>query len=624
MKTMRKMLWTALVVAGAGTLAGSEAKMETPYGTASHLFGWEWEVAPQEFPMMQKEGIQMLRNPIWWTDVQSPDGVWVWDRLDKFFVMAKENDVKIVQLISMVAPRQYRPIPDHVEPFLGFVRTLAERHRENAHGYEVFNETNLDGMSAKDYARVLKAVAGVLREVAPGVPVCYGGTSGIAMDYIEESFAEGAADVVDAVSVHPYRWNEIPEVRLPGQLVALRELMKKYNAGDKPIWFTEVGYSSWPATDFGPKVFPLLLGEMGLKPETTRALVFYDPEWNYYTESHTFPLREWIPGLKEVREITMEDLKTLKPEKDDLVILPDVQSYPGKYVDALVEYVKNGGKVFSPAGFPFYFDLLGAGADGVVRSRQVDALYAPRFHIGWEAVWLKKGVPSRNEAWKWAPGFGEGRELPKFHTTYYFFNGDNLAEGDRFVPVIYGTTPEYKGVSAGVYHFDSDLKGKFAVGGLSWRGCTETDQARLLGRLFLISFGHGVEKIFWHNYRSTEHVPAEIESEFGLHRRNLERKPVSYAYEALTRELPDGSTRPVLAKKADCYLATWVRPDGEKAAAVWRASGKTLPETLKLSGKCTAKDYLGAPAEVTADGEKLTLPVGPGVTYLRYDGELGW
>lgn len=612
---------SALLTVGMGLLCGASAwadadRLENPYGTASHLFGWEYDKAEEEFKMMKNEGINYLRGPGAWAMVMPAPGQWYYETFDNVLKYGEQAGVGYIPILHW-PPDAFDPPKEHMTEWLEYVGKMVDRYGNRVYGFEVWNEANMLGMSAVDYAELIKATAAKIRKRNDKVKVLYGGTSDIPLSYIEETYKNGAAQVMDVMCVHPYRWNDIPETSLPQELLELKELMKKYGAGDKPIWLTEVGYSSEPRTDFLDIVLPKIFAEMELDPVKTTAVTFFDPAFRYYTETHTFPLREIMPKLRSISRITMNKLKNMPVRRNEVLILADTQMFPAGYIDALIDFVKRGGKVISPAGFPLYFELHNTSA-GEGHSIQVNDKYMQSLHMGWEAAWVKEDVPARSTGWRWASKT-EKSPLPKVHSTYYFFNGDNLAEGDKLTPILYGTADNYAGISAGVYHFNSDLKGKIGVGGLSWRGCTEEDQARLMPRLFLISFAYGADKIFWHNYRATEVEVAEVEAYFGLHTLDLKCKPVCIAYQMLIKKLPSGSTRPQVSRHANVYVARWQQPDGKKVFAVWTDSNTSGTHRFRVRGTDPAvTDHLGNNVAVLpVQNNVLTLKVGQGVTYIE-------
>ena len=115
---------------------------------------------------------------------------------------------------------------------------------------------------------------------------------------------------MDVMCIHPYRWNEDPEITLADDIGQLRSLMKKYGAGDKPIWFSEMGYTTNPKSR--PQtlraLLPRLFSALGMKPETTTAVVFADAEYPFYTENPSFRIPQYIPGLKKLKQISLSEL----------------------------------------------------------------------------------------------------------------------------------------------------------------------------------------------------------------------------------------------------------------------------------------------------------------------------
>ena len=594
--------------------ADEERLVLSPYGVASHLFGWEADRAEEELKMMDKEGIDVLRGPAGWGMVMPSRDQWLFTAFDKLMAQCEQNHVEYVPLLHM-PPSYMKPLHKHLPEWSDYVRRMAERYGKRVYGFEVMNEPDLQGISVENYSKILLAASKELRQHAPNAKILFSGTSGIPYPYIEKMYQQpGVCGAFDIMCIHPYRWNDVPETRLPGSMRKLRKLMEKYGIDDKPVWLTEVGYSSQEEPDFIRKTLPKMLREMQVVPEKMTALLLYDSRYCYYSETHTFRLDKYIPGVKR-SFITFEELKTLRPKANTVLFLPDTQSYPSRYHAALKGFLDAGGKVISPAGFPFYFDMTLDESGNLDADVQINARDAGKLHIGWEAAWLKKGVVSGKMTYSWADAsIKEPPPEPFF--AYYFFNGDKLAEGESFTPIVFATLKDYKGISAGVYHFRNG--GMFGVGGVSWRGCTEADQARLLPRTYICWLAAGADRICWHNYRSTENRNAGVEAHFGLHRRNLERKGASFAYETLVRFMPVGSTRPAISRKGDIYIASWKNPDGKCVYAVWRGSvyGGECEFAVAEDGKLVVANHLGQPLTPGNNNGCISMNVGPGVVYL--------
>src|SRR5581483_3978250 len=69
-----------------------------------------------------------------------------------------------------------------------------------------------------------------------------GATIGTPSPYWEKLMQAGALASMDALSVHPYRYNAPPE-GIEKDIAALQDLVRQYNNGQpKPIWVSEVGW----------------------------------------------------------------------------------------------------------------------------------------------------------------------------------------------------------------------------------------------------------------------------------------------------------------------------------------------------------------------------------------------
>ncbi len=114
---------------------------------------------------------------------------------------------------------------------------------------EVWNEYNgsfAKGPATNDragtYVKMLKAAYTAIKAERPDVTVVGASTAGVPLPYLESLFAAGALNYLDAVSIHPYRYDSAPE-GIELQVAALQSLMAKYGSS-KPIWVTEIGWGT--------------------------------------------------------------------------------------------------------------------------------------------------------------------------------------------------------------------------------------------------------------------------------------------------------------------------------------------------------------------------------------------
>ena len=592
----------------------SLAAEDSPYGVCAHLQRWEYDRAAEELALMKAAGIDHIRFDLDWDAVETAPGKWNFSRWDSLVEMAGKANVSILPILAYDV-KWATPAWKHLPEWLNYIETVVDRYGTRMPCVEIWNEQNAksfwhDTPDGANYAKLLIPTYRKIKERNPAVTVVYGGTAGIPMDYIEASFQAGAAQAMDVMAIHPYRWRDVPETSLAEDVAALRRLMVKYGAGDKPIWFTEDGYPTAPG--MGIALVPQLLAALGMKPERTTAVFFNDPDFRYYTANPMKAFASGIPGIKEVRAIRFSELASLPPDADTLLILPDTEAFPVGSRQALLDFVRRGGRVLSPAGLPLYFEQS-RNAAGQLESTQVNDKYMPDFHLNWYTFWTRKGTPEKIQKFESVPEYA-AFPLPPFLQAFRFFDGGNLKKGDRFEPVLYGVSGSFRGVLAGVYHFDSDLKGKFAVCGFLGNGVDPLVQAELLPRTMLIAFGAGVKRIYWYSFRSTEWDNGG-EAHFGIVRNNLEPKPAYYAYRTLIAMYPPGSTDLAVRRQGGLWTASWRRPDGEQVVAVWTPDRKT-PATCSGTFK-TAVDHLGKAVAVRkTGGDRFEFTAGPGIVYF--------
>lgn len=137
------------------------------------------------------------------------------------------------------------------EAFARFAGAAAARYSGRGIRWEIWNEPNLEKFwhpqpAAADYLRLVKATASAVRAADPEARIAAPATSGFPWGFLEELFAGGLLDVIDEVSVHPYRAQ--PPETVAQDYRRLRELVKRHVAdgGRTPAIISgEWGYSNW-------------------------------------------------------------------------------------------------------------------------------------------------------------------------------------------------------------------------------------------------------------------------------------------------------------------------------------------------------------------------------------------
>lgn len=142
-------------------------------------------------------------------------------------------------------------------------------------------------------------------------------------------------------------------------------------------------------------------------------------------------------------------------------------------------------------------------------------------------------------------------------------------------------------------------------------GDSELTQSYRLPRAFIIPFALGVDKVFWYKSRSCELTLNNKEDHYGLWHKDYSPKPAFYAYKTLTKMLPNMSTRPILERYGDVYIASWKRPDGKKVWALWTSKNVNKVH-LNIGGRFTVYDLYGN----TTDLYKNTYVASPSIVYI--------
>lgn len=601
-------------LAGVCSAFGTEQQfLQEPFGVCAHVSRGELDIAPQGFSLMRQIGIRWVRTDFDWAGVEKQPGVWDFSHLDRLAELARNAKMEILPILDYDVPWA-TPAWRHLKEWSNYVSRVVSRYSGDFRCWEVWNEQNMHGFwrdspDAGHYCELLKRTYQEIKNIDPELTVVYGGTAGIPLTYIENSYAAGAGDFFDVMNIHPYNWQDTPEAMIP-QLKTLQALMEKYRI-QKPVWISEVGWSTARPPAFFGKLLDAAFRMAGVVPEQSTVALLCDPE-SEFAGALNFDTKSNLKGFKAVEIVTFRQLQELDVQKHSVLIPAIGEAFPARYIPDLVRYVRQGGTLLLPTGLPFYYDLQADAAGNPVKVQMADH-YLSQFHIGWEAWWTKEGVPRQETYQKPGPDFN-GKFEVSFQPSGRFLHDRNLKKGDRFIPIIEAGTEQYRGAVAALYKLNSDLKGNIIV--CTTTGIAETvpeeRQAEMLPRTYLIALACNVERIFWYNFRSAEWKADEREAHFGIVHADLQGKPAWTAMKTLAELCPSGSTVPVLEKQKNVYLAHWNRPDGVRIWALWSAF---YPEKVKwnIQGDISrAVDFLGRPLSISPSD----CQVSPAVVYL--------
>jgi hypothetical protein len=155
--------------------------------------------------------------------------------------------------------------PRNNADFAHFVSDMVTRYRGKAEGYEIWNEQNTNrfwstGVNAGQYANLLKDSYGAVKAADPAAKVVFGGLARNDYNFVNDAYSAvpNLGSYYDVMATHPYPdWslNGAPDQTLrngDGRIGIqsfngyreVRQVMLGHG-DDKPIWFTEFGWSTW-------------------------------------------------------------------------------------------------------------------------------------------------------------------------------------------------------------------------------------------------------------------------------------------------------------------------------------------------------------------------------------------
>ena len=258
------------------------------YGVNSHLTWFNSdERVDRVAQLMDDAGVGIVRTVFDWWSIEPERGVYRWERFDRAVERLGERGIAILGILHGSAPWA-TSAPSLDEPnwqtwptedptaFASYVNAVVERYDGDGwadapgspviHYWEIWNEPNTTFFwrprpSAEEYVRFLRLSYQAIKLAYPEAVVMLGGLAGNGVSYppfavaeVEKNFLQqiydrGGKDFFDIANVHlyPYTYElSRPELMtaLQGALDETRSVMAANGDEEKPIWVTEIGFST--------------------------------------------------------------------------------------------------------------------------------------------------------------------------------------------------------------------------------------------------------------------------------------------------------------------------------------------------------------------------------------------
>jgi len=255
----RRVAFAALAVAslmGGRAMAASFPDLVIPDGLGVNIH-FRGEPA-RELDMLRDGGFKFVRMDFVWSHVERTKGVYTWRDYDQLTEGLIKRGIRILYILdySNKLYEKERSVltSEGRAAFAAFAAAAAARYRGKDILWELWNEPNISFWkpqpSADAYMKLAHATIPAIRKADPDATVIAPATSEVALSFLEECFKRGMLDLVDGVTVHPYR-RKSPESVEP-EYRKLRALIARYRPDkpDLPVLSGEWGYSAaWGGFD---------------------------------------------------------------------------------------------------------------------------------------------------------------------------------------------------------------------------------------------------------------------------------------------------------------------------------------------------------------------------------------
>ena len=207
-----------------------------------------------------------------WREIEPRYGDWHWEYSDFLLRAADYYNLAVIARLDQQPYWATQPEveniapPDDVDDYANFARAVAQRYRGRIKGYIIWNEPNLarewgnrspdpvayTEMLCRAY-RAIKSVDAQAIVVSAGLAPTDDQTAQALDDrvFLETLYRAGARECFDVLGVHAYGFGYSPDdphgahqdLNL-ARMIDLREIMQVYGDASKPVWITELGWTT--------------------------------------------------------------------------------------------------------------------------------------------------------------------------------------------------------------------------------------------------------------------------------------------------------------------------------------------------------------------------------------------
>lgn len=196
--------------------------------------------------IMKDAGMYWARLELWWGVVEPEQGKFDWSFPDKVAKLYRDQGMNGMCLLCYSSAWSGKPPADDAERarYANYVFQMVSRYKDTFHVWEIWNEPNIPSFwpepNVRDYTLMLIEAYKAAKKADPDCTILAASTSGPDLDFIKGIRANGGWDYCDGISIHPYSMFGGP---LQQRLDKTLRMHKAY-VGAKPLWITEMGWTS--------------------------------------------------------------------------------------------------------------------------------------------------------------------------------------------------------------------------------------------------------------------------------------------------------------------------------------------------------------------------------------------
>ena len=220
-----------------------------PFGVNIHFT----QPDPGELELLDAVGFGFVRMDLFWHQVEHEcQGCYDFAAYDQLVAQLSERGIRLIFILDygnlLYGGGDAHHHDEGRAAFARFAATAARRYQGQGIIWEIWNEPNLDKFwhgpaDPLSYARLATETIAAIRRVDPTALIVGPATAGFPWEYLQALAAAGLYPKLDAVTVHPYRFDE-PESAW-SDYAQLRTILDRASPDRKiPIIAGEWGYAT--------------------------------------------------------------------------------------------------------------------------------------------------------------------------------------------------------------------------------------------------------------------------------------------------------------------------------------------------------------------------------------------